>query len=288
MVQASTSRRLTLEVFRSCEVSSWTNINPNLEKKAGQMENNLNFWICFGEVCKLALNYCESSEDSWIKLSLVPNHWWLRYVLKPGHSHSHQRASAILQLMSFNLAICQGCIASWGVTCWERNTLCRMDFWTPRHVLWSNNKCQTTVIATSSYMKPTKNGTINEQPQQVVHVHAAVTWCQYSCSDSDVMASTCDSSNFAFHSSITPERSWMEAHCYDESLGFLGCKQADTKLLFADFWLLPSRISRTSRMWVSRLVFISRFILWEWAFQGFAFLLQLNFLLLHGKGKWTA
>lgn len=34
MVQASTSRRLTLEVFRSCEVSSWTNINPNWEKKA--------------------------------------------------------------------------------------------------------------------------------------------------------------------------------------------------------------------------------------------------------------
>ena len=91
MVQASTSRRLTLEVFRSCEVSSWTNINPNLEKKAGQMENNLYFWICFGEVCKLALNYCESSEDSWIQLSLVPNHWWLQYVLKPGSIPFHTR-----------------------------------------------------------------------------------------------------------------------------------------------------------------------------------------------------
>ena len=156
MVQASTSRRLTLEVFRSCEVSSWTNINPNLEKKAGQMENNLYFCICFGEVCKLALNHCKSSEDSWIKLSLVPNYWWLQYVLKPGSIPFHTREP--LQFSNWCRSISQSAKIALLLEGWHvgKGTLRRMDFWTPRHVLWSNNKCQTTVVAIAVIWNPLK------------------------------------------------------------------------------------------------------------------------------------
>lgn len=200
---------------------------------------------------------------------------------------SHQRASAILQLMSFNLAICQDCIASWGVTCWERNT---SQWWTSGHQGMFYDQI-TNVKQLLSLPAVIWNPLKRHDQWTTAASRACARSCNLvsvTCSDSDVMASTCDSSNFAFHSSITPERSWMEAHYSDESSGFLGCKQADTKLLFADFRFLPVGSPETSRMWVSRLVFISRFILWEWAFQGFAFLLQLNFLLLHGKGKWTA
>ena len=134
MVQASTSRRLTLEVFRSCEASSWTNINPNWEKKAGQMENRWKsslfldlFLVKFG---KLTLNHLWKFWRQLNQISVSSPIIGGFSIEAWVHPLSHQRASAILQLMSFNLAICQDCIASWRVTCWERK---HFAGWTSGH-----------------------------------------------------------------------------------------------------------------------------------------------------------
>lgn len=146
MVQASTSRRLTLEVFRSCEASSWTNINPNWEKKAGQMENRWKiisiFGSVFGEVCKLTLNHLWKF---WRQLNQISvsspiiggfSMYWSLDI--PFHTREPLQFSNWCRSISQSAKIAL-LLEGWHV---GKGTLRRMDFWTPSHVLWSNHKCR--------------------------------------------------------------------------------------------------------------------------------------------------
>lgn len=69
----------------------WGEQLDKYQSQLREKSKTLYFWICFGEVCMLALNHYESSEDSWIQLSLVPNHWWLQYCIEAWTSPFHTR-----------------------------------------------------------------------------------------------------------------------------------------------------------------------------------------------------
>lgn len=95
----------------------------------------------------------KTAESNWVSSPIIGG---FSIVLKPGHPHFTPESrcnSPIDVVQSRNLPRLH-CFLRGDMLGKEHFAV--MDFWTPRHVLWSNHKCQTTVIATSSYMKPTK------------------------------------------------------------------------------------------------------------------------------------